>query len=430
MPAVVVLRPLDGTPDDTFGAGGFALHGSLGSPAAFAADGSCLFAGPALTETASLHLTGADGSVVRTIEPQLGLVGPQLTNIRRLNDGSSLISGVAASGGFIAKLTPASAPDPNFGSGGVATPFADPTTIAIVGVRADDRIVVRGEHNGWPAVALLHPDGTIDSSYGNGGFVDLWNAAVVRVFAQDDGTLLFACSVRRKQAIEDPDMLFPAHSVQIGLGRILSDGSYDPAFGWGAPNVSVPTGPKTLALGGAGPGIDDGFDDAAPAGIASLGGKYYLVATGWVGGRKIRQPDGALISLPVLPTLVVTRWQADGSLDSTFATQIGGYFPDRLYWTAVGVLGESASSVLTYGMAARILPLVLPPIRQPQPALFRIAHPGGIDFTFGQVGAATMTMQEFGPAGAVAGTHLPDGKVRLAVVDLLIRQYGKYPDPE
>jgi hypothetical protein len=162
--------------------------------------------------------------------------------------------------------------------------------------------------------------------------------------------------------------------------------------------------------------MDDGFGSASPAGIAALGGKYYLVATGFVGGGG-------------LPTIVVSRWEPDGSPDPTF-TQIGGYVPDRLYWTAIGVLAESASSVLAYGMAGRratapgTIGDLLPAIRQPQPALFRIAHPGGIDFTFGHGGAATMTMQEFGPAGAVAGVRLANGKVRLAVVDLLERVYG------
>ena len=428
VPALVTLQKLDGTPDETFGAGGFALHGSVGRPAAFAADGSCLFSAPARSDRVRIQLIDADGGAVRTSEPPLGLIGGELSSMRRLADGSSLISGPTASGGFIAKLTSAGAPDPNFDSAAVATAFAQTDTISIVGVRADGRIVVRGDRNGLPAVALLHPDGTIDSSYGNGGFVDLWTAAAeVSVFAQDDGTLLFACSVRRRQQIE-ATLVIPAHPVQMGLGRIRSDGSYDPSFGWGEPKVDVVAG-KTVGLVGAGPGEDDGFDNAAPVGIAALGGKYYLVATGWVGGRKVRKPDRTLEALPVLPTLVVTRWQADGSPDSTFPRQIGGYSPDRLYWTAVGVLAESASSVLAYGMAARILPLVLPPIHQPQPALFRIAHPGGIDFTFGHGGAATMTMQEFGPAAPLAGLRLPDGKVRLAVVDLLVRQYGKYPDP-
>jgi uncharacterized delta-60 repeat protein len=431
VPAVVTLQTLDGTPDETFGAGGFALHGSVGKPAAFAADGSCLFSQPPGSDGARIQLIDADGGVVRTIEPQLGLIGGEVSSLRRLADGSSLIGGGAASGPFIAKLTPAGAPDPNFGSGGVATPFARTDIVSIVGVRPDGRIVVRCEHSGADTVALLHPDGAIDGSYGNGGFVDLGTLGAVRVFAQDDDTLLVACTVKRVQQI-DATMANPAHSVQIGLWRVLADGSNDPAFGWSGPRVDA-VHPKTLVLVSAGPGSDDGFDDTRPAGIVSLGGKFYLVANGDVGGRKIeeRDRDGnkRVVTLPVLPALVVTRWQADGSPDSTFPAQTGGYAPDRLYWAAAGVLAESASSALAYGMAARILPFVLPPIRQPQPALFRIAHPGGIDLTFGQGGAATMTMQEFGPASAQAGIRLPDGKVRLAVVDMLVRQYGKYPDP-
>lgn len=430
VPAVVVLQTLDGTPDDTFGAGGFALHGSLGRPAAFAADGSCLFSAPALSDWVRIQLIGADGGAVRTSEPQLGLVGGGLSSMRRLADGSSLISGAAAAGGFIAKLTPAGAPDPSFGSGGVATPFADTDAILIVGVRADGRVVVRGLHNGWPAVALLHPDGTVDSSYGTSGFVDLSRGPDVRVFAQDDDSLLCVCSLARTPP--DPDMLTGTPNVQpakLGLQRILADGRYDGAFGWGPPMVFPPAA-NTLVLRGAGSGIDDGFDSATPAGIAALGGKYYLVATGYVGGRPVSDGRGGTVKLPVWPTIVVTRWEPDGSLDQTFTTQIGGYVPDRLYWMAVGVFAESASSVLAYGMAARrttapgTIADLLPAIRQPQPALFRIAHPGGIDFTFGQGGAATMTMQEFGPAAAVAGVQLANGKVRLAVVDMLLRTYG------
>src|SRR4029079_17523843 len=131
-------------------------------------------------------LVAADGGAVRTSEPQLGLVGGEARSMRRLADGSCLISGAAAAVGFVAKLTPAGAPDPSFGSGGVATPFADTDTISIVGVRADGRVVVRGLHNTWPAVALLHADGTVDTTYGTSGFVDLSSGLDVRVFAQDD----------------------------------------------------------------------------------------------------------------------------------------------------------------------------------------------------------------------------------------------------
>ena len=262
------------------------------------------------------------------------------------------------------------------------------------------------------------------------GFVDLSRGPDVRVFAQEDDSLLCVCALAR--TAPDPAMLNGTPNVQpvkLGLQRILADGSYDGAFGWGPSTVFAPA-TNTLVLRGAGSGIDDSFDFATPTGIVALGGKYYVVATGYVGGRPVSDGRGGTVKLPVWPTIVVTRWKPDGSLDQTFTTQIGGYAPDRLYWTALGVLAESASSVLAYGMAARrttapgTIADLLPAIRQPQPALFRIAHPGGIDFTFGHGGAATMTIQEFGPAAAVAGVQLADGKVRLAVVDTLQRTYG------
>jgi len=434
VPALVALAPADGRPDETFGAGGFALHGSVGLPAAFAADGSCLFSARAGGDTVRLLRTAADGGAAGTIEPQLGVGAAEVRSMRRLVDGSALISGGAATGGWIAMLAPDGALDPSFGNGGVAQPIADPDELLLVGVRSDEHIVVRCAHNGWPAVALLHPDGTLDTAFGSGGFVELSRGPLVRVFAQNDDTLLCGCALARTEP--DLNMLNGTPNIQpakLGVQRILADGSYDAAFGWGAPSVFPPPG-RTLVLRGAGTGPDDGFDSATPVAMASFGGHHYLVATGLVGGRLVPDPQGGWKKKPVWPALVVTRWQADGSADPTFTPQIGGYAPDRLYWTAIGALRESSSSLLAYGYAARRATTpgigdLLPTIRQPQPALFRIAHPGGLDFSFGIGGAATMTMQDFGPAAAVAGVQLADGKVRLAVVDTLLRTYGQWPDP-
>jgi hypothetical protein len=292
---------------------------------------------------------------------------------------------------------------------------------------------VRGLRWNWPAIARLHPDGTLDTSFGHPdpdepdhpadpGFTGLWRVPDVRVFAAGDTMLFCVASTVHRIGI---DRSF----VEMGLQRIAADGAYDATFGWTAPAVAPPAG-RTLTLrAGAGPTEDDAIASVAPAGIAMLGGKYYVVATAFVGGRIYRDAFGFQQTRPTWPVLLVTRWNADGSPDPGFAPQVGGYAPDRRYWAAFGVLAESPSSLLAFGMAAPREeragsggPAMV--IGQPQPALFRIRDPGGIDFAFGQDGAAITAMQEFGPAVPCAGVPLPDGSVRLAVVDGITWTYG------
>jgi uncharacterized delta-60 repeat protein len=422
VPVVVVLQPADGAPDPAFGAGGFAMHGSVGLPAALAPDGSCIFAGPPGIWTTTVHVTGPDGEARRTIELSLGVTFPGITSMRWLDDGGQLISGA----GWIAKLSPAGALDPSFGTAGIAEPLGDTEEVRIVDVRADGRIAVRVVRYNWPAVALLHPDGSLDTTYGDAGFADLWRVRDVRAFPVGDGSLLCVASTGHTIGAGPP-------WVEIGLQRIDAGGTYDAGFGWGPPAVFPPTANKILLKASGGVSVDDEFGSISPAGIVTLGGKHYMVATGWIGGRFVMDARGVLQQLPIWPTLVVTRWNADGSPDPTFATQVAGYSPDRLFWTAAGVLAESSSSLLAFGMAAtkdvatdagRQVTVV----RQPQPALFRVSHPGGIDFAFGQGGAAVTRMQEFGPAPALAGVLLANGRVRLAAADGMVWSYGSYPN--
>jgi uncharacterized delta-60 repeat protein len=427
VPVVVALQPADGTPDPAFGAGGFALHGSVGLPAAFAPDGSCIFAGPPLTWSTTVHVTGPDGEARRTIEPSLGVTFPGITSMRWLDDGGHLISGA----GWLAKLSASGALDASFGTAGVVEPFGNTGKVSIVDVRTDGRIAVRGVRYNWLAVALLQPDGTLDTTYGDAGFADLWQVRDVRAFPVGDGSLLCVASTGHTPGAGPP-------WVQIGLQRIEADGSYDTGFGWGPPAVFPPTSGSILLKASGGVSVDDEFAYIDPAGIVTLGGRprqrqHYMVATGWIGGRLVRDDFGVLQQLPIWPTLVVTRWDANGSPDSTFGAQVAGYSPDRLSWTAVGVLAESSSSLLAFGMAATKDVALdagrqVTVVRQPQPALFRVSHPGGIDFSFGHGGAAVMRMQEFGPAPALAGVLLANGRVRLAVADGMIWSYGAYPN--
>jgi hypothetical protein len=65
-------------------------------------------------------------------------------------------------------------------------------------------------------------------------------------------------------------------------------------------------------------------------------------------------------------------------------------------------------------------------IRQPQPALFHVQHPTGLDLGFGGDGAATQRLQEV-MLTPVAGALLSARRVRLACVDVLSQP--EIPEP-
>ena len=196
VPALVTLQRSDGAPDVTFGAGGFALHGSVGAPAAFAADGSCLFAGPARVPGVHLRVTTPDGAEGRLIEPTLPVGGPEVTSMRWLADGSQLISGTGTAG-WIGKLTPGGVLDVSFGTAGVTQPHPTADSVRIVGARADGRIAIQCRRDGWPVVALLQPNGAVDPTFGDAGFQLAGRLNDdARAFLADDGSLLCVCSTR------------------------------------------------------------------------------------------------------------------------------------------------------------------------------------------------------------------------------------------
>lgn len=71
----------------------------------------------------------------------------------------------------IRALTPDATTDPSF-SGGVLEPREIPGVrqLAPQAVRPDGRLVLSGRRGGRPHVLQLHPDGTLDRSFGDGGF--------------------------------------------------------------------------------------------------------------------------------------------------------------------------------------------------------------------------------------------------------------------
>jgi uncharacterized delta-60 repeat protein len=439
VPAVVVLDGATGQPDITFGAGGFALHSAVGTQAAICPDGSSYYTERradytiwpgrrVVGETMTLRRADAQGRYERVIPLSTpGVVGPSVASLYALDDGSLLIGGHGTPG-WIAKLSPGGTSDPTFGTGGLATPRPGVRgTVQVLGVRPDGRIAISFEPwlisaaDPW-AVALLEPNGSLDATYASAdhGFIGLFGivvlptadmpdpvASTVSPFLDADGSVLCVLATVH-QFDNDP-------YVRYGLRRITPAGAYDTAFGVGVPSVNPPgPGRQIIFSGPTGTTSSrEAYTHVWAVGCAWMGGKLYVVAAGTAGGVLYRSNTS-----PAYNVLVVSRWNPDGTRDSSFGSsgvQEAGFYPERLDFTPVGVTPLSSTQLVVHGQAGRAeththsvggVTYQVTQIRRPEPAIFSVLHPGGIDTTFGNGGAEVLPVQEF-QANMITARILP-----------------------
>jgi uncharacterized delta-60 repeat protein len=134
------------------------------------------------------------------------------------------------------RLNPDGSLDPSFGSGGwVVTDLGGSDAAFAVAVQPDDgKIVVAGVRDADFALLRYTPDGRPDPSFGSGG-------VVTAPIASDDPAVLFALR------IQDDGKIIVAASAGFALARFLPDGGLDPAFGSGG-MVPAPGSRPVLAL--------------------------------------------------------------------------------------------------------------------------------------------------------------------------------------
>jgi len=171
-------------------------------------------------------------------EPEFVRVGP---------DGKILIGGWNNSGyvgfdgfgAFLLRLNPDGTPDASFGSGGkVLVPRTSAAAYYAATFLPDGRIVVGGNvvnnNNTDLLVARYHPDGTLDTSFGTGGFTVLnpgnTHETVYDIKLQPDGKLVLAIAVG---------------TTRTGVCRLNPDGSLDQGFHCG----TVHQGPGAGSMG-------------------------------------------------------------------------------------------------------------------------------------------------------------------------------------
>lgn len=246
--------------------------------------------------------------------------------------------------------------DPSFGSGGVVTTTIGPggSWAHALAVQSDGKILAGGETSAGSALARYNLDGSLDTSFGSGGIATTAIGIIRALVLQPDGKIVVAG--------ESSDGSEP----EFALARYNLGGSLDMSFG---------TGGKVLTPIAAGGGVE------AYAIALQMDGKIV------VGGQS---GDGN--------NFVITRYNPDGSLDTTFGT--GGVVMTATGYVRALVVQPDGKIVAagTEGCCG-----------DAKFALARYNTNGTLDATFGTSGIVTMSPPSQGVGYAVA--LQPNGKL-------------------
>lgn len=390
----------DGDLDPTFGTGGKVStdlynRTDIGQAVAIQSDGKIIVAGQSgLNGVFHSALTryNADGSLDTTFGDAgkvlitLDAAGDLLTSIAVLPSGKIVVAGALnqnnSNVGFIvARLDSDGSLDTTFGSAGkTITTFGDPAAQAnALIVQSDGKVVLVG-HSGAGtyselndfALARYDTNGSLDSSFGNGGKIKTH-------FAGE-----FNTGTRAMDAMLQPDgkIIAVGHYKtetvrrEFAVARYLSNGDLDPTFGNG--------GKVTTILGE--------FDAYGMAGVLQPNGK--IIVGGFKDAR--RNDDFAL-----------ARYNSDGTLDTSFGNS--GTIVNDLF---------GSSDDIVYSLAATPDGKILASGRTGDYPNFRFGlarynQNGAFDQTFGTAGKV---LTDFGGVSSQSyGSAVQtDGKIVIA----------------
>jgi uncharacterized delta-60 repeat protein len=318
------LNP-DGTVDSSFGNSGLVVTSFGANPIPTPAhlitqpDGKLLVAGGRANATGSTFVL-ARYSMSGTLDTSFGMAGIQTTgfgpgdsaaNDLLLAGTQIVVAGRVGVGGThdfgLARYNADGSLDTGFGTGGkVTTDFTGPldSHVGAAVLQADGKVVVvGGASNGVSAsfaLARYNPDGTLDSHFGNGGQIlahpgpDPFNEATA-VALQPGGNIVVAGT----------SLVYGGQAANTVLVRYTPDGRLDPSFGK-AGTVIVPSANVVVRL------------IVLPDGKLMLGG----------------------------PGHTLSRFNADGSVDTTFANNGQA---DLSVGDLVGLVVQSDGSIVSAG---------------------------------------------------------------------------------
>jgi len=336
---------------------------------------------PAAAAPGELDPTFGTAGTVRTPIGKDALV----TALALQPDGKIVAAGTSDSSFALARYTPSGLLDPGFGSGGtVSGPRGNGDAISL---QADGKILFGGgqfiESRGarlYFTLARFHPDGRLDTSFADGGLFTGPEGRVSDVAVQSDGKILLA----------------GASAYGFELVRLEPDGTPDTGFGSdgavhtlhganaGASAILVQPSGKIVAAGASTPGTAPPPPPPPPA-----------------------PPPPPPPGPPPEPfRITLVRYDADGSLDSTFGS---AGFSD----TSLGYSARADDAVLEPdGKMLVVGPTDERAYGPRRLFVARYAPDGTPDATFASGGAALAEVQPGGWRNWMA--LQPDGKIVVA----------------
>jgi uncharacterized delta-60 repeat protein len=243
--------------------------------------------------------------------------------------------------------------DSTFGNQGeVTTSLASLRGVGGVVIQPDGKIVVAGGTTTGFALARYNGNGTLDTSFGPGGEVDTplgqWKSSANALLLQPDGKLILVGSTPTDSA-GDADLweiarYTPAGSLDASFG---TGGIVGGTFGAGAdahgaalyPSGTADAG-KIVVVGdtASGRGMARYLPDGSPDGAFGMDGEVVTTANNDLMSVAIAA-DGKLVVAGGNGSQTVARYNANGSVDSTFGT-LG------IVSTAIGTGNSYASAVI------------------------------------------------------------------------------------
>ena len=321
------------------------------------AAGNASVAGPAATVTVDTR-----SYTMAAVDPSFGTNGSTLTS----RSGADAVTGLIAlpGGGFLAvarvgppqvypsvpsalagmaRYTADGKPDPTFGTNGLIVSTLDSATIpGAVAVTPDGKYVVVGEVDhvlssaSWTAkgyVARYNADGTLDATFGTGGWTTVAAGVGRAVAVQPDGKVVVAGAVglERLTAAGAVDTAFGINGIQTGSDyygleyrslALLADGQIVFAGDSPTPGSSYSSRFAVGRLTAAGQ-FDPTFGKSGVA-VSVFGTSTN--AFNYLNGVAV-QPDGKVVAAGWgqgfaggIDAAVVLRFTAAGAADSTFGT--------------------------------------------------------------------------------------------------------------
>jgi uncharacterized delta-60 repeat protein len=377
-----------------------------------------------MAQAGSLDPTFGTGGIVTT--PSVNGCNPCSLAIQ--SDGKILVAGGAStSKGLpevaVARYNTNGSLDTTFGTGGIVTTSQDDISsgAAAMALQPDGKIVVLTVGELDLLVIRYNSNGSLDATFGSGGFASL------RPFND-----LFFPPITGGIAVEsNGDILLAAQSA---AARLLSNGQLDSTFGTaGAANLLTSAQALSLlsngqflivngfnfteggeALYNSNGSLDTSFGVAGQTPSLGMGvavvplsnGKFVVAGT---------LDSGAPSSGSVPQGFLLARYNADGTLDSTFGSRGASVtnFPNEEYSAAIALALQSNGDIVAVGVTEAQNPAFG---QEPSDfALARYTANGQLDTTFGTNGLVTTVIGLSGSGAIASGVAIQsDGKIVVA----------------